>query len=58
MLTLTGHINAVTSLAFSADGKFLVSSGEDNLIKIWQIPVNDDKNFPRRVLVLDKNKFR
>ncbi|MBO1064307.1 MULTISPECIES: serine/threonine-protein kinase [Nostocales] len=58
ILTLTGHSNAVTSLAFSADGKFLVSGGEDNLIKIWQIPVNDDKNFPRRVLVLDKNKFR
>ena len=58
MLTLTGHSNAVTSLAFSADGKFLVSGGEDNLIKIWQIPVNDDKNFPRRGLVLDKTKFR
>jgi WD40 repeat protein len=37
MTTLTGHSNSVTSLAFSADGKFLVSGGEDNLIKIWQV---------------------
>ncbi|MEA5528531.1 serine/threonine-protein kinase [Dolichospermum sp. UHCC 0684] len=58
MLTLTGHSNAVISLAFSADGKFLVSGGEDNLIKIWQIPVNNDENFSRRGLVLDKTKFR
>ena len=51
MLTLTGHINAVTSLAFSADGKFLVSGGEDNLIKIWQIPVKNDRNFTSESLI-------
>jgi WD40 repeat protein len=35
--TLTGHSQTVTSLVFSADGKILVSSGEDHQIKIWQV---------------------
>jgi WD40 repeat protein len=34
--SITGHTNTVTSLVFSADGKTLVSSGEDNKIKIWR----------------------
>jgi WD40 repeat protein len=34
--TVTGHTNTVTSLVFSADGKILVSSGEDNKINIWR----------------------
>ncbi|MFM7369998.1 MAG: WD40 repeat domain-containing protein, partial [Sphaerospermopsis kisseleviana] len=34
--SIAGHTNTVTSLVFSADGKTLVSSGEDNKIKIWR----------------------
>ncbi|MEA5576433.1 serine/threonine-protein kinase [Anabaena sp. UHCC 0451] len=34
--TVTGHTNTVTSLVFSADGKTLVSAGEDKEIKIWR----------------------
>ena len=32
---LRGHQRGVTSVAFSADGKWLASGGEDNAIKVW-----------------------
>ena len=34
---LAGHQGMVTSLAFSPDGKILVSSGYDRFIKFWEI---------------------
>jgi WD40 repeat protein len=33
--TLTGHSDWVFSVAFSADGKRVVSGSRDNLVKIW-----------------------
>ena len=33
--TLTGHSSVVTSVAFSGDGKRVVSGSWDNLVKIW-----------------------
>jgi WD40 repeat protein len=33
--TLTGHSDAVYSVAFSADGKRVVSGSNDKLVKIW-----------------------
>ncbi len=36
--TLRGHSSQISSLAFSADGQTLVSSGEEGLVKIWQVP--------------------
>lgn len=33
---LTGHEKAVTSCRFSADGRFLVSAGEDNFLQFWK----------------------
>mgnify|MGYP001765797019 CR=1 FL=1 len=36
--TLNGHSDGVLSLAFSPCGKFLVSAGEDNAIKLWSVP--------------------
>jgi WD40 repeat protein len=35
--TLRGHIDGVTALAFAADGKTLISGGNDHLIKFWSV---------------------
>ena len=35
MCTLTGHSSTVTSVAFSPDGKRVVSGSFDKLVKIW-----------------------
>jgi WD40 repeat protein len=35
--TLQGHTAAVTSLAFSPDGKYLVSGSRDGTIRMWEV---------------------
>ncbi|KAM0792009.1 hypothetical protein ACM66B_007120 [Microbotryomycetes sp. NB124-2] len=37
LVTLTGHTSNVTSLAWHAEGKWLVSGSEDGTVKIWDI---------------------
>jgi len=32
------HNGSVTALAISSDGNLLISAGEDNIIKLWQLP--------------------
>lgn len=39
--TLSGHLNQVLSVNFSSDGKTLVSTGVDHLVKIWQVETGD-----------------
>ena len=33
--TLTGHSNVVSSVAYSQDGKHIVSGSADRTVKIW-----------------------
>jgi WD40 repeat protein len=34
------HCGAVSSVTFSADGKSLVSGGEDGIIMVWSVRVD------------------
>ncbi len=33
---LAGHLNGVTDLLFSADGRYILSSGRDTVVRVWQ----------------------
>lgn len=33
--TFTGHTGAVTSVAYSSNGKYVLTGGEDHLVKLW-----------------------
>ena len=41
----SGHTDSVTAIAFSPDGKTLVSGGEDNTIRIWNLATGKESLF-------------
>lgn len=41
--TLLGHTHWISALAFSADGKTLVSGSEDNTVRLWNIQTGELK---------------
>jgi len=40
--TLTGHSNYVTSVAYSPDGKRIVSGSGDRTVKIWDMAMGEE----------------
>ena len=48
--TLTGHSNYVTSVAYSPDGKRIVSGSGDRTVKIWDMAMGEEVS--HRVLIL------
>ncbi|SCZ91477.1 BZ3500_MvSof-1268-A1-R1_Chr1-2g01435 [Microbotryum saponariae] len=61
LITLTGHSANVTSLAWHAEGKWLVSGSEDGTVKIWDVRTatpqrNYAHNAPVNDLALHSNQ--
>src|SRR5262245_6587823 len=42
VVTLKGHKEAVYGVAFSPDGKFLVTASGDPSLKVWQLPAGKE----------------
>ena len=42
--TLTGHSGSVYSVAYSPDGKHLVSGSYDNTVKVWDAQTRKEVN--------------
>lgn len=55
---LKGHIVAVGCLAFSADGKTLVSSGGDQSIRLWNVPTRQETLlFPEALMTTGEDRL-
>jgi len=48
-MTITGHEKSVTSVAYSRNGKLLVSSSEDSTVRVWDAGTGDELMKPMSV---------
>jgi WD40 repeat protein len=37
LVVQTGHTRRITALAFSSDGRWLASSGDDHMVRLWEV---------------------
>jgi WD40 repeat protein/serine/threonine protein kinase len=44
LTTLTGHTEEIRSVAFSADGRWLATAGDDSTVKVWDVPTNQERH--------------
>jgi WD40 repeat protein len=43
---LTGHTSTIKALQYSRHGRFLISSGKDRAVKLWQLATGELKSLP------------
>jgi len=54
--TLKSHIAPVVSVAYSPDGKYIVSSAQDNQMKIWTNPSTPEGQFTELLTIIGLEK--
>ena len=62
VIQMAGHTQEVCGLAWSPDGKYLASGGNDNVVNVWDAAGSNTRSFTDHCaavlgIMLDKNEF-